>query len=331
MNVLLLSGGIGKRLWPLSKSKQPKQFLKIFKNEKNESESMLQRIYKGIKNVDKNAFVTIATSKNQVSNIKKQIKNKVCISIEPYSRDTFPAIALASAYLHYVKNIPLNETIVVCPVDHFVDDEYFKELKRVSEICEKSYYNLVLMGIEPKQPSEKFGYIIPESKEKISKVIKFKEKPTQEEALKYIQEDALWNCGVFAFKIKYVLDIVHEIIKFDDYYDLYKKYDEIPKMSFDYAVCERETNCAVVRFSGKWCDVGTWENLIDKIDVREREQYSEMFRCKNTDIINYLNIPILGVGLNDIIIVASKDGIMVSNKENSYDIKTAIDKISFKG
>lgn len=330
MNVLLLSGGVGKRLWPLSKPNEPKQFLKLFKNEKNEYESMIQRIYKGVKKVDKNALVTIATSKKQVTNIKKQIKDKVCISIEPYSKDTFPAIVLAAAYLHYVKKISINDTIVVCPVDHYVDNDYFKELKKISRISEEGHYKLVLMGIEPTEPCEKFGYIIPESNGKIAKVIKFKEKPSQEEALKYIQEGALWNCGVFAFKIKYILDIAHRIIKFNDYYELYKKYDEIPKMSFDYVVCEKEENCIVVRFNGKWSDIGTWQNLIDKIDVCEHEQNSEMFKCENTNIVNYLDIPILGIGLKDIIIVASKDGIMVSDKNNYYDIKTAIDKICLK-
>lgn len=126
MNIILLSGGSGKRLWPLSNEVRSKQFLKIFHKADGTYESMLQRMYRMIKEVDPNATVTIATSDNQVAAIKAQLGESVGISIEPCRRDTFPAITLATAYLHDVKGVSENEAVVVCPVDPYVETPFFE-------------------------------------------------------------------------------------------------------------------------------------------------------------------------------------------------------------
>ena len=165
MNIVLLSGGSGKRLWPLSNDIRSKQFIKIFKMDDGNYESMVQRVYRQIKKVDADATVTIATSKTQVSAIHNQLGEEVGVSVEPCRRDTFPAIALATAYLHDVQGISEDEAVVVCPVDPYVQDDYFEALKKLGEQAEKGEANLVLMGIEPTYPSEKYGYIIPTSEE----------------------------------------------------------------------------------------------------------------------------------------------------------------------
>ena len=177
MNLVLLSGGSGKRLWPLSNDIRSKQFIKIFKSEAGDYESMVQRVYRQIKKVDAEATVTIATSKAQVSAINNQLGQGIGISVEPCRRDTFPAIALATAYLHDIQGVSEEEAVVVCPVDPYVDDDYFEALKLLGAQVEKGEANLVLMGIEPTYPSEKYGYIIPTSEERISMVSTFKEKP----------------------------------------------------------------------------------------------------------------------------------------------------------
>lgn len=230
MNIILLSGGSGKRLWPLSNDIRSKQFIKIFKNDEDSYESMVQRIYGQIQKVDKDSNVTIATSKSQVSSIHSELGNDVGISVEPCRRDTFPAIALATAYLHDVMNVSEDEAVVVCPVDPYVDDEYFEVVKQLGEIAESGEANLVVMGMEPTYPSEKYGYVIPEDKNPVSKVITFKEKPSQEVAKSYIEQGALWNGGVFAYKLSYVLNKAHELIDFVDYKDLFNKYDTINKI-----------------------------------------------------------------------------------------------------
>ena len=160
MNLVLLSGGSGKRLWPLSNDIRSKQFIPFLKTEDG-YESMVQRVYRQIRSVDPEAVVTIATSKTQVSSIHNQLGENVGISIEPYRRDTFPAIALAAAYLKDVQGISEEESVVVCPVDPYVNDDYFQALKRLGELAQTEDANLVLMGIEPVYPSEKYGYIIP--------------------------------------------------------------------------------------------------------------------------------------------------------------------------
>ena len=126
MNIVLLSGGSGKRLWPLSNDIRSKQFIKIFKKEDDTYESMVQRIYRQIKSIDQDAKITIATSKAQVSSIHNQLGDEVGISVEPCRRDTFPAIALAAEYLKDVMHVGLDEVIVVCPVDPYVNDDYFE-------------------------------------------------------------------------------------------------------------------------------------------------------------------------------------------------------------
>ena len=146
-----------------------KQFIKLFKNN-DEYESMVQRVYRQITTVDADAKITIATSKSQASAIKNQLGEKASICVEPCRRDTFPAIALAAAYLHDELGVAENEAVVVCPVDPYVDNTYYEAVKNLQELAEQGGANLTLMGIEPTYPSEKYGYIIPESGENVSKV-----------------------------------------------------------------------------------------------------------------------------------------------------------------
>ena len=263
MNIILLSGGSGKRLWPLSNDVRSKQFIKIFPKGDKTYESMVQRVYRQIKEVDASARVTIATGKTQVSAIHNQLGANVGISIEPCRRDTFPAIALASLYLVDELHTDPKESVVVCPVDPYVEKDYFKALKALSELADKGDANLTLMGIEPTYPSEKYGYIIPESKDDVSEVTEFKEKPTVEVAKDYIARGALWNGGVFAYKLEYMIKKAHELIDFIDYKDLFAKYDTLEKISFDYAVAEKESRIQVMRYDGNWKDLGTWNTLTE--------------------------------------------------------------------
>lgn len=327
MNIILLSGGSGKRLWPLSNDIRSKQFIKIFKNDEDSYESMVQRIYGQIQKVDKDSNVTIATSKSQVSNLHSQLGNDVGISVEPCRRDTFPAIALATAYLHDVMNVSEDEAVVVCPVDPYVDDEYFEVVKQLGEIAESGEANLVVMGMEPTYPSEKYGYVIPEDKNPVSKVITFKEKPSQEVAKSYIEQGALWNGGVFAYKLSYVLNKAHELIDFVDYKDLFNKYDTINKISFDYAVAEHEDNIAVVRYSGQWKDLGTWNTLTEAMHENVIGNAILNDTCENVHVLNELDIPVLCMGLKDVVVSCSPEGILVSDKEQSSYIKPFVDSI----
>ncbi len=327
MNIILLSGGSGKRLWPLSNDVRSKQFIKFFQGEEGEAESMLQRVYRQIQKAAPNSTVTIATSRSQSSIIRNQLGEYVGISLEPCRRDTFPAIALATSYLHDVRNVQEEEAVIVCPIDPYVEDSYFETLGQLGQLAAKGEANLVLMGIEPTYPSEKYGYIIPQDKEQISQVKTFKEKPDTETAKKYIAEGALWNGGVFAYKLKYVLDKAHELIDFEDYADLYAKYESLDKISFDYAVAEHEPNIQVVRYVGEWKDLGTWNTLTDTMDKFAVGDAMLDESCENVHVINELDIPVLCMGLKDVIVSAGPDGILVSDKAQSSFMKPYVDKL----
>ena len=327
MNIILLSGGSGKRLWPLSNDVRSKQFIKIFKDDNGQYESMVQRMYRQIKKIDSDATITIATSKTQVSAIHNQLGDSVGISVEPCRRDTFPAIALATAYLSDVCKIGKDEPVVVCPVDPYVNDDYFDALKKLSGQAEKGEASLVLMGVKPTYPSEKYGYIIPKNQDETAFVDSYKEKPTGKEAEEYISKGALWNAGVFAYKLKYVLDKAHELIDFDDYYDLYDKYASLAKISFDYAVAEKERNIQVQRFSGDWKDLGTWNTLTEAMGENIVGKGVMNDDCRNVHIVNEMNVPVLAMGLHDVVISASPEGILVSDKEQSSSIKPYVDTI----
>lgn len=336
MNIILLSGGSGKRLWPLSNDIRSKQFIKIFKKPEHsvplgteytgDYESMVQRIYRQIKTVDSDATVTIATSKSQVSAIHNQLGPDVGISVEPCRRDTFAAIALATAYLHDVKGVPEDEAVVVCPVDPYVEEGYFKTLEEMCKAAQRGQENLVLMGIEPTYPSEKYGYIKPMERDgKWS--WGFTEKPTAEKAAEYIKDGALWNGGVFAYKLDYVLSKSRELLGTSSYEELFSGYNELKKISFDYAVVEQETSIEVLRYSGTWKDLGTWNTLTEAMEENTVGDVRLNDTCSNVHAINELGVPILIMGGKDLVVSASPEGILVSDKEQSSYIKPFVDAI----
>ena len=282
---------------------------------------MVQRVYRQIREADPEARITIATSKAQISSIHNQLGDKVGISMEPCRRDTFPAIALAVAYLKDVQGVREEEPVIVCPVDPYVEKDYFEALHRLKEHVVHSEAHLVLMGMEPTYPSEKYGYIIPKTPEQISGVSMFKEKPDKEQAAEYIRQGALWNGGVFAFRLGYVLQKAHELIDFTDYEDLLKKYESLQKISFDYAVVEKEPAIEVIRFAGTWKDLGTWNTLTEAMDSTCVGEAVFNETCKNVHVVNELDMPVLCMGLKNMVVAASPEGILVSDKEQSSYIK----------
>ena len=325
MHIVLLSGGSGKRLWPLSNDIRSKQFIKLFKREDGTWESMVQRVFRQIKKVDADATVTVATSKSQVSALHNQLGGDIGICVEPCRRDTFPAIALASAYLADVRHIDPEEPVVVCPVDPYVDEDYFEALGELARQAAKGEANLVLMGIEPTYPSEKYGYILPESAAHTAFVRAFREKPTADVARSYIEQGALWNGGVFAFRLRYMLDKARGLLGFSDYQTLLAQYPAFEKISFDYAVAEKESSIQVQRFSGQWKDMGTWNTLTEAMQDAVIGKGMMNDTCTGVHIVNETDVPVLAMGLHDVVISASPKGILVSDKEQSSYIKPYVD------
>ena len=324
MQVILLSGGSGQRLWPLSNDVRSKQFLKIFKEVG--SESMLQRVLNQILRTCPQATITIATAKKQETLLKKYLNETFDLSSEPCRRNTFPSIALAAAFLHDVKGISADESIIVCPVDPYVEDNFFAQFPLLAaQISDKS--PLVLMGIEPTYPSEKYGYIIPQTSDKVSRVTSFKEKPSLAEAQKFIAAGALWNGGIFAFKLGYLLDKAQKLLGFSSHEKLKENYATLQNISFDYAVVEHEKNISMLRYKGEWKDIGTWNTLTEVLDSNYMGKVQADDTCKDSHVVNNSDVPIICMGLKNIVVVAGSDGILVSDKKASSFIKPFVEHL----
>lgn len=328
MNIILLSGGSGKRLWPISNDVRSKQFIKLLKTETGGYESMLQRVYRQIKSVNQDSNITIATSASQVSSIRNQLGNDVAVCVEPCRRDTCPAILLAATYLYDVLHIKNDESIVICPVDPYVDNSYYETIVNMDKYVQTDAANITLMGIEPTVPSDKYGYIIPENGSIVSAVKEFKEKPDVETAKQYIAAGGLWNSGVFACKLGYLLDIAHKMIDFIDYKDLFIKYEDLEKISFDYAVVEKESSIQVIRYAGEWRDIGTWNMMSEVMGDNIKGNATMDETCSNVHIVNELEMPILCMGCKDMVVAASSDGILVADKVRSGSMKSYVEKIN---
>ncbi|MGG4407200.1 sugar phosphate nucleotidyltransferase [Niallia taxi] len=327
MRLVLLSGGSGKRLWPLSNDSRSKQFLRVLENEKKEKVSMVQRVWGQLKDVSLADYSLVATSKSQVDMIKSQLGDSADLIIEPSRRDTFPAIALAASYLFSVKNIDLEEVITVLPVDPFVENRFFVKVKELEEVVKKSDADIALIGVVPTYPSSKYGYIVPkksDSFEAFSYVNRFTEKPSEEEAEKLINEGALWNCGVFSFKLGYIINILKELGHGVEYNDLLDHYDQLPKISFDYEVVEKTEKIATLTYDGYWKDLGTWNTLTEEMASNHIGIGKLSDNCTNTHLINELDIPVTVLGISNAVIAASPDGILISNKEDSPKIKEIV-------
>ena len=330
MHIVLLSGGSGKRLWPLSNEVRSKQFLKLIKTENGEVDSMVRRVYEQISSAIPNADISVATSATQVEAIKNQLGSKVSIIVEPQRRNTFPAIALASAYLYYEKHCDPDETVTVLPVDPYVDSEYFCTLLKLDKTVQSAAADIVLMGVKPTYPSEKYGYIIPQNTDvEPSPVSQFKEKPDSVAAQKFIDMGGLWNCGVFAFKLSYMLDIVRQTVPSGSYADVINNYSSFEKTSFDYAVLEKADSVAVVPYSGEWKDLGTWNTITEVMDPLYGFAIASD-DCENTHVINELEIPIVVMGAHDMIVAAGPDGILVADKEQSSYIKKYVENMDIR-
>ena len=331
MKIVLLSGGSGKRLWPLSNDIRSKQFLKVVKNGDGETESMLQRVHRQMQAAGLGDGVTVATGAAQVESIKGQLGDEVSIVVEPERRNTFPAIALSAAYLYFEKGCPLEETVVVLPVDPYVGEEYFRMLHKLDGAVQAGAADIVLMGVAPTYPSEKYGYIIPDIREDFKRnqllpVLEFREKPDMQTAGELIQKGGLWNCGVFAFKLSYLMDIVKGIFSCVCYADVAAQYGKLEKTSFDYAVVEKAESVAVLPYHGEWKDLGTWNTLTEVMEEEPIGDVSLSGDCRNTHVINELEIPVVVMGAKDMVVAASPDGILVSDKVQSSYIKKYVEK-----
>lgn len=335
MQLILLSGGSGKRLWPLSNNARSKQFLPLLEKEDGSFESMVQRVVRQASESGLTKNITLATNASQLDIITNQLGDTVSVVTEPERRDTFPAIALAASYLKFAKGCTDDEVVVIMPCDPYTEAGYFETIGKMVECVRQDVADLVLMGITPTYPSEKYGYVVPETShdddddnDDFYRVSRFTEKPTVSVAEELLKEGAFWNGGVFAFRLGYMMNIVSKYIQSNSFEDIRSRYSEFPKISFDYEVAEKAKSVAVVPFSGEWKDLGTWNTLTGELHKPVIGNAVMGAHCENTHVINELQNPIYVDGLKDVVVAACPDGILVCGKEHSEEIKKAVENLT---
>ena len=331
MQIILLSGGSGKRLWPLSNSTRSKQFLQLLQDPDGRKESMVQRVVRQIGESALEASVSIATSASQRDFIETQLGTTVDVVTEPERRETFPAIALSVSYLVSQKGCSRDEVVVVMPCDTYTEARYFDVVAQMVNLVEQNVADLVLMGVPAKHASADFGYVIPASKDtSYAKVERFIEKPTEKKAQELINQGAYWNGGVFAFRLGYMMDLVNHYVPTDSFTELRERYSELPKISFDYEVAEKTASVAVVPFNGKWKDLGDWNALVRELPKAAMGKVVMGSNAEGSTVINELSLPVVCDGVKNVVVAAGHDGILVCSKESSEYIKQYVDPIHMR-
>ncbi|UPT60628.1 cupin domain-containing protein [Geobacillus thermoleovorans] len=331
MKVILLSGGSGKRLWPLSNDTRAKQFLKVLKTEDGQLESMVQRVWRQLSSVGLSKESFIVTGKAQIDILQSQLGYDVPIIIEPEGRDTFPAISLASIYLSGVVGLGEEEVVTVLPVDSYVDDKFFEKVKELEKIVNQSDGQLALIGIKPTYPSTKYGYIVPhEGDGNYFWVKSFVEKPSEHEAVKLIERNALWNAGIFAFRLGFLLDLLKAKGYPTEHETFLKQYSMLRKISFDYEVVEKTKKIIALSYNGEWKDLGTWNTLTEEMGDLVLGKGIISCDCENTHLVNELHIPVVVLGLSNVVVAASPNGILVTDKVASPRLKDIIHDFNYR-
>ncbi len=343
MKVVILAGGGGTRLWPFSRQDYPKQFL-VFKDQ----ESLLQKSVKRFVNCKFVEKILVVTHAHYAHLVEKQLAQidpdrKICILVEPYRKNTAPAIALAVHYIEEKLGAKSDSSILVLPSDHLISPEevFLSFLERVKE--KKIKNKIVTVGILPNRPDTGYGYIRVGKKKNsfLFEVEKFVEKPDQEKAKQYLFEGSYyWNAGIFFFtpeifwkEIKTHVPHIYSTAQ-GSYLDLFHAFDQMPEISIDYAVMEKTKNILLCPLPVSWSDVGSWDSVYDVLD---KDQNSNV-KVGNVVDIDTTNSLIVGgkrlistIGLRDVLIVETPDALFMAKKGESQKVKELIKELQKRG
>lgn len=339
MYIVLLSGGSGKRLWPLSNDLCSKQYIKLMNHDTDgkasleidseEKCSMLQRVFVQLEAAGLSENTIVCASDAQVELIESQLKGVAEVAVEPMRRDTFPAVMLSCAYLLSKKKADLNEVVAFLPVDPYTTGKFFDCIKGLGEQIAKADQTIGLLGGVPTYPSTKYGYIVPQKGDgELLKVEGFQEKPDEEKAKELVKEGALWNCGVFCFKLSMASQWLEKYKVDMDYEQMMADYEKLPKKSFDYEVLEHWKNIAAIKYDDIWKDLGTWNTLTEEMQENCIGNVIWDGTCENSHAINVLGVPMVVMGAKNMVIAASHDGILVADKHESSYIKDCLEHIN---
>lgn len=331
IHIVLLSGGSGTRLWPLSNNTLSKQFLEILPDNGGGCTSMVQRTFSIIKKINAGINITIAAGEAQKSVLEHQIEGDYELVLEPERRNTAPAIMLACAHLSYIQRVPADDIVIVIPIDTYADEAYYIEALRLACILRGSKSEIALLGAKPLYPTDKYGYIVPKqniyfSDKKAFKVDCFFEKPSINNAKKLISKGALWNCGIFAFRLNWIMGKISTYTRASSFEELQSSYGLLPRSSFDDEIVSKTNSIIAVPYNGVWKDLGTWNTLTEEMCDISLGAVIGCETCIDTHVINKLNTPVVALGLNNTIIAATPDGILVTDKAFSSNVKPYVQK-----
>ncbi|GAB6188841.1 mannose-1-phosphate guanylyltransferase [Marinitoga arctica] len=333
MKAIILAGGSGERFWPLSTSKKPKQFLKIFSDK-----SLIRETFERLNYKLEPKDIYVVTAEKYKNETLKELPelNENNVLLEPVARNTAPACFLGTLVAED------DEVVFILPADHYIPnkEKFWKTVEKGIYAAEK-YNGLITMGINPTRPETGYGYIEADNEieSNIMKVKSFKEKPDINTALKYIQEgNYYWNSGMFFWKKsvfldemkKYNEDIYNDMInlKVNDTEQIHLKYPNIRRISIDYALMEKSDKVYTVKAEYEWSDVGNW------VSVREMDGYSDndenvyLVESKNVFVKSNKNVGI--VGLENIIVIDTENGLLISKEDKINDIRKVVGKLKEK-
>lgn len=341
---VILSGGSGSRLWPISRTSYPKQFCDIF------DEPLLQKTLKRVSGFGAPQIITVESLKVLTDKCVLDLGFKTDqVIYEPFAKNTAPAIALICWKMHLAKRD--EEVMGVFPADHIISEE--EEFKRVIDFAKACALKdqIVTVGIDPDYAATGFGYIECESSDflqnkhlKAKQVKGFREKPDAETAQKFLDEKRyFWNAGMFVFKVSTMVtafkthlpelwDCISQLKS--DFSNLKEVYEKVPSVSIDYGIMEKARNQVCIPCSIGWSDLGSWDDFskIFKNKTSQGANGSEVYEVKSQEnFVFSLKQKLVGlVGVEDLIVIDTPDALLISKKGSSQDIKTLVDELNKK-
>ena len=341
MKIIILAGGGGTRLFPLSRTCFPKQFLKLG-GEKSLLEQTLSRFLPVAKAED----IVVVTNKEYIHHVQAEISScglqGVHIILEPVGRNTAPAIALAAQYCRDVMGASDDEVMFVTPSDHIIrkSDLFIKAVRQGEQAAREQ--KIVTFGIKPDQPETGYGYI--EAGEKYGEgyvVTSFKEKPDEATAREYVAAGRYyWNSGMFAFTVGHIMAELQEHqpdiygLLSQGYEEALEKFADMPNISIDYAVAEKSQQVVTIPLTAYWNDIGSWDAIYDVLDKDEAGNAVKgdclTLDCANTLMLGHDRL-IAGIGLEDLLVVETDDVIIVAKRGESQKVKELVGELKKRG